>query len=435
MNKLLAFAAATLLLGSLAAPDVRGQSAIVPQVQSIGSTDLFQDVVSGIPQATNYYATAGQIGTYGLTLPGAIDGNALIGGDFTTNLFAYTTTPAAVNGTSTYVANRWFTWGAASSTITITPQSGATDVPAGSGTSLRLNRAGNTLTQVCIAQVVESSVARSFAGRTAEFDFQAKAGSTFSAASANLAVYILTGTGVDEGSLRAAFTINAGGGGAGSGVWTGATLLGGTAGFLNPISTGGFNRVSVVAPIAATVNEIAVAICYTPVGNGASTDWFEFTQAQLVINQALTTVAGTAGASLSANDARAKVFQFRPAQIEAGLQLRYYYTISELAAGVGTGFTGAASSTTTCDMSLQFPVPMRITPLFTTAGTALSTSTFRIQDSTTSTLATPFLATIVAHTSTLANLRATLTTATTAGFACSLQGAAGGAILNWSAEL
>lgn len=431
-KKLLALAASALL--TLGSAGLMAQTILVPTVQNIGPNDLFQDVVGGYPTAQNFYATSAQIGTYGLTLPGAIDGNALIGGDFSSNLFAYTTTPAAVNGTSTYIANRWFAWGGGTSTLTATQQTGAADIPAGSSASLRVNRAGNGLNQVCVGQVVESINARPFQGRTAEFSFQAKAGSTFSAASANLAVYILTGTGADEGSQRAANNINSQGGG--GQVWTGGTLLGSAAGYLVPISTGGFNRVSVAAPIAATVNEIAVAICYTPVGNGASTDWFEFTQAQIVANSALTPAVGTAGIALSLNDSRAKTYQFRSAQTEVALQQRYFYSITEPSAGVMIGMgAGAASSTTTCDMTLAFPVTMRITPLFTTTGTALSTATFRIQDSTTSTLATPFLATLVAHTPYAASLRATLTTATTAGFACVLQGAAGGAILNFSAEL
>jgi hypothetical protein len=33
----------------------------VPKVQTVGPTDLFQDVVAGIPQVGNQYATAGQI--------------------------------------------------------------------------------------------------------------------------------------------------------------------------------------------------------------------------------------------------------------------------------------------------------------------------------------------------------------------------------------
>lgn len=430
MKKLLAFVAAAsfLIAGGLMA-----QTIIIPKVASIGANDLFQDIVNGQPQAQNYYATAAQLGTYGLTLPGAINGNVLIGGDFSTNQFAYTTTPAAVNGTATYVANRWFIWGGGTSTLTATQQTGATDVPAGSNASLRVSRAGNGLTQVCAAQEVESVNSLPLAGQTAEFDFQVKAGATFSAVGSNLAVYVLTGTGTDEGSSKAAFSINAGGGGATG--WTGATLLGGAAGFLDPITTT-FTRTSIAVPIAANVTEVAVAICYTPVGNGASTDWFEFTQAQLVQNPALTPVVGTAGLLLAGNDVRAKSFQWRAPTTEIALQQRYYYAITEPSTGVGVGMTGVASSTVTCDMSLQLPVPMRATPLFRSTAVAQSTSTFRIvAGSSSSTVVAGSIVNPSFNTPSVANLRAGLTSATTAGFACQLQGNAAGLILNWDAEL
>lgn len=435
MKKLLATVAT---LGLLVAGGVGllAQTISIPQVQNIGPSDLFQDIVGGMPSAQNQYATAAQIGTYPFTLAGSIDGNTLIGGDFSTglNLWSYTTTPAAVNGTATYVANRWFAWGGGTSTLTVTQQTAAADVPSGSTGSMRVSRAGNGLTQVCVAQVIESINALPYQGQTAEFDVgQVKAGSTFSAASSNLAVYVLTGTGTDEGSSKAAFSINAGGGGASG--WTGATLLGGTTGFLVPISTG-FNRVSVAVPIAATATEIAVAVCYTPVGNGASTDWFEFTQAQFSANPALKTAAGTAGVALALNDLRAKDFQNRFPNVEQALQQRYAFSIQEFSTGVPTAFipTGVLSSTTTCDLIVQFPVQMRTAP---TVGplAVLTTSTFRIQDSTTSTLAAPFIQNLTSNTAFVGSIRATLTTSSTAGWGCQLQGAGGAAYLLVNAEL
>lgn len=45
----------------------------VPQVVSVGTADLFQDVVNGAPQAPNYYATAQQInGVIGYNNQGAL---------------------------------------------------------------------------------------------------------------------------------------------------------------------------------------------------------------------------------------------------------------------------------------------------------------------------------------------------------------------------
>lgn len=53
-----------LLLGALligAAGIAVAQTVIVPKVSSVAPTDLFQDVVRGVPQAGNFYATAAQI--------------------------------------------------------------------------------------------------------------------------------------------------------------------------------------------------------------------------------------------------------------------------------------------------------------------------------------------------------------------------------------
>jgi hypothetical protein len=65
MKKILGFSLlASLMMGTVAiaqmtpAPLVTFQ---VPQVQTVGPTDVFQDIVAGIPTVGNQYATAGQI--------------------------------------------------------------------------------------------------------------------------------------------------------------------------------------------------------------------------------------------------------------------------------------------------------------------------------------------------------------------------------------
>jgi hypothetical protein len=439
MKKIIAIVAAAglLIAGGFA---LKAQTIIIPKVTQIGVNDVFQDVVNGAPQAQNYYATAAQLGVYGMTLSGAIDGNRLIGGDFGTNLWAYTTTPAAVNQTSTYVANRWFAWGGSSSTLTITQQTGAADITPGSLASMRVSRAGNGLTQVCVAQEVETLNAVALAGSTAEFTLYAKAGSTFSAASSNLALYVYTSTITDSTqiaqnsgtfSAQAAFGINAGGGAAVG--QTGGALLGP---FLVPITTS-MTRVGAAVPIPTAATSVTVAACYTPVGNGASTDWFEFSQAQLIANPAVTTFAGTAGAAYSVNDVRMKDFQNRTPTTEAALQQRYYVSFTEPSAGVPTPVGAGVVNTinTQCDMIWQLPVPMRTGPILVATGTALSTSTFRIQDSVVSTIVAGALVQPYFSTPSTISVRAALTTSSTVGFSCLLQGAGGGAILNAQAEL
>jgi hypothetical protein len=414
------------------AASVVAQVPYVPQVVQIGPTDLFQDVVGGAPQAQNFYATAAQMGTYGQTLDGGNYDNAIIGGDFSTNLFQRGTSVGSITTTATYTADRWIAWSGAATTLTVTQQTGATDIPVGYNASLRVNKgSGAGVVQSCIAQEVETTASLRFQGKTAELDFLAKAGSGFSAVNSNLQVSIVYGTGTDEGTSKLAFAFNGGGGG--SSTWTGQTSA--ASNLLVPINTA-WNRYTIAAAIPSAATEVAAIICYTPVGTGTANDWFEFTGVQLTPNQALTPLVGTTGVVLSANDLRAKSFTRRLQQMETALQQRYFLSFTEPATGVTVG-QGVLTSTTTCNAIIPFPVTMRAAPVtggVTFTGTALSSSTWRIQDSTTSTLATTFLVFSTASPNNLA-LTATLTTASTAGWGCQLQGVAGGSIINVSSEL
>ena len=277
---------------------------VAPQVQSIGSNDLFQDIVGGSPVMGNIYANQALVGNIGYAQGGALLGNALVGGDFGQNLFQRGTSvvlasPAAEAYQS---ADRWAVWGGTNTPVTTSQQTGSTDVVPGSTASFRVNKAsGAGVVPVCIAQEVESVNSTQFAGQTAEFSFSAKAGSTFSAAASNVNVYITYGTSTDEGMQKLAYTVNAGGGG--STAWTGGVNA--ASGVSAVLNSGGFNRYAVGANIPATATELGVAICYTPVGTGSSTDWFEIANAQLTINPALTSSVVTGG-TLYTNDTRTR---------------------------------------------------------------------------------------------------------------------------------
>lgn len=77
-KSLLAAGALFALAGGLAI----AQTPIVPQVVNVGPTDLFQDVVGGVPRAGNVYATAAQIA--------GVPGYAKLGTLVTTNTYAFT---------------------------------------------------------------------------------------------------------------------------------------------------------------------------------------------------------------------------------------------------------------------------------------------------------------------------------------------------------
>jgi hypothetical protein len=343
-----------------------------PQVTSIGPTDLFQDVVGGAAVTGNVYANALQVGTYGQTLAGGNPENILVGGDMGTNLFQDGASVGSITTTITYTADQWAAWSGAATTLTVTQQTGATDITAGFTASLRVNKgSGAGVVPACILQEVLSADSVRFQGTTAEFDFHAKAGPNFSAASSNLNVSIVYGTGTDEGVSKLAFAFNAGGGG--SSTWTGQANA--AANLAVPINTS-WNRYSVVAPIPATATELAVIICYTPVGTGVAGDWYEFTGAQLVRNPALTTVAGAAGAVLTANDTRAKSFSRRLNADEARLQYNYYYRINESATVLNIRASCGISTASIANCLVPFPGPMRVAPTMTyTAGFEASATT------------------------------------------------------------
>ena len=403
---------------------------VAPQVQSIGPNDLFQDIVGGAPMVGNVYASQTLIGNIASTQSGAFYGNALVGGDFGQNLFQRGTSVSfSASATAAYSADRWANWSGTNTPLTLTQQTGATDIVAGTTASFRVNKGSNTGTAAaCIAQEVESQNSIPFAGQTAEFSFYGKAGPTFSAALSNVNVYITYGTGTDDGIQKLAYSVNAGG--SGSTPWAGGVNA--ANGVSVVLSSSGFNRYAVAAAIPATATEIGVAICYTPVGTGSATDWYEIALAQLTINPALTSTVATGG-TLYANDNRTRAFVRRPTAIETALQQRYFWNLTEPANGYGVAM-GVLSTTTNCMVALQLPVTMRAVPTFGSTGT-LSTSTWKIQDSTTSTLASTFLGAGAGSTANILNINATLTTASTAGWACQLQGAGGTSSITATAEL
>jgi hypothetical protein len=122
-----------------------------PQVTSIGPADLFQDVVGGSAVTGNVYANALQVGTYGQTLPGGNPENVLVGGDMGTNLFQDGASVGSITTTITYTADQWAAWSGAATTLTVTQQTGATDITAGFTASLRVNKgSGAGVIPACI---------------------------------------------------------------------------------------------------------------------------------------------------------------------------------------------------------------------------------------------------------------------------------------------
>ena len=407
-KSLLAGAAAVILgIGGLALAQP-----VITYVQGINANDAFLDIVNGVPQSQSQYASAALLGNYSGTLGGNNPENALIGGDATTNLWQRGTTGASQTTTVAYGGpDRWAYWSGASTAMTVSRDSTAADLP-GANTyqyafKMARTSAQTGLVQMCMMQEVESANSFAFAGQTAEIDFHATAGANFSAASSNLTVYLISGTSTDEGISKAAFNLNAGGGG--SSQWTGQVNTGVTVGI-----TTSNQRYTVAVPVPAAAQELAVALCYTPVGTAGTNDYVAFSGIQLTRNSALTTAAGTGGIALT-NDVRAKAFARRSQALETTLQQRYYYQITE------SQSTTAFSNYGTCIMStssiancqINFPTTMRVAPTMTYA-TGFAASATTASSSVTACTAVTTTATLTGNTASPQNV--IIDCASSAGF-------------------
>ncbi len=305
----------------------------------------------------------------------------------------------------------------------------AAEIPAGTTMAAKVARTGAGVVQTCVAQEVESSSAIGFAGQTAELAFNAYSGAGFSSTGSLLQVYVITGTGTDEGAQKLAWGLNAGGGG--STAWTGqASTLAGTV----SIGQATMGRYVAVATIPAATTEVAVAICWKPVGASPSNDYVALSKVQLDKNPALAAYAGTVQ---SATVVPASAFEVRPQAIETALQQRYFWALTEPAASIAVAPSGQGASTTTCTFSIPLPQTMRAAPTYASAGSALSTSTWTVTHVVTNTaLGTPYLAaTTGGSTVNELNLTATVASGLTAGQTCTLTGAGGTNSIQASSEL
>jgi hypothetical protein len=360
-----------LLLGAVAAALLALTPALAapPQVTVVNPGDLFQDIVNGGAQAGNIYASALQLAGFSGSLPARA--NALIGGDATTNLWQRGTAGTATTTTIAYgSADRWAIWSGTSTEMKLIRDTTAADLATGYPVAFKFQRtSGQTgVVQACMVQEIESVNSYQFQGVTAELDFHATAGANYSAASSNMTAYIVTGTGTDEGISKLAFQFNAGGGG--SSTWAGQANA--TAAVI-PISTVS-GRYAAVATIPATATEIAVILCYTPVGTAGTNDYIAFSGIQLVRNSSL---AGSVSTTVGYNCASINCTSFdrRLQGVETLLQQRYYYQITESTTVARVEGSCAMSTTSIANCFIPFPITMRVAPTMTYATGFLASAT------------------------------------------------------------
>jgi hypothetical protein len=384
---------------------------VAPQVSTINPGDLFQDVVNGQPQAGNQYAPASLFSaTFGNGSPSR--GNALIGGDATTNLWQRSTAGTTETTTVAYgSADRWPYWSGTSTAMKVIRDSTAADLPAGYEYAFKMQRTASQtgVVQMCMAQEVASVNSYQFQGQTAELDFHAYLGATYSGGS-SLTAYIVYGTGVDEGTTDLAYGINAGGGG--SVGWTGQANATAAVIPLSTVSTGG--RYAAIGSIPATATEVGVAICYTPTGTAGSTDYVALAGIQLVRNPANTSFVNTGVGYQSGvtPNLTLAAFERRPAAQEAYYQYTYYQQWADSLAATfvlpETCTETTSGSTATC--LFAFPVALRTTPTVAVA-TATSFGMTKVADGTAE-ACTTFA--VISSTATPNNFKATCAVSETA---------------------
>src|ERR1700723_1754378 len=130
------------------------QRAIGQGMQQITNLTGTEQISLNYPCTVSCFVTSQTLSAYALSIAGANNENALVGGDATTNLFQRGTSVALASPAAVaYTADRWFAWGGTSTPVTVTKQTGATDITAAYGASFRVNKpSGARVGQICIGQ-------------------------------------------------------------------------------------------------------------------------------------------------------------------------------------------------------------------------------------------------------------------------------------------
>lgn len=304
--------------------------------------------------------------------------NRLIGGDFNTNLWQRGTTFSSLTPTTTTMtADRWGVY-SSGNTVTVSKQTGAADTIPTTGlyASMRVSRpSGNNTTQICTGQVLDKQAASSLIGNNAVFSFYALAGAGLNAVASNkitatIAYYTAAdsatpGTNTDafmKGTVTG-YTAAVGGSGFPSQTVTVASGVGTV-----PISTT-WTRYAVWAKIPSTnaagtaVTGVGVTLCYTPAsGTGGSTEWFEFTGAQLQ------SASSTVTSFLPNGVTSPSGFERRPASLEANYQLYYTQGLGAEVNGQYYNYNATCTASGNVNIGVNFSVvPLRIAPTAATS--------------------------------------------------------------------
>jgi hypothetical protein len=306
-----------------------------------------------------------------------------------------------LDGANTYgTADRWLLSSATAVTFSRQTTSDTTNLPFVQY-CMRVQRtsASTSTSAGNISQSFETVNSIPLAGKTVTLSFYARKGADYSATSSILQATMYTGTGTDQNVYTAGYT------GSVTAINQNATL------------TATWQRFSYTATLAGSATEIGINFIGAYTGTAGTNDYYEITGIQLEVGSVATQFS-RAGATI---------------QGETSACQRYYQRFGAkngqtvgTNATYGTGFT---TSTTGVNITVPFPVTMRITP------TSIEYASITAYDAAL-TQYTPSAVAIVAGQSGLdaGNVQFTVTGATAARAAVIIQSATTG-YLAFSAEL
>ena len=237
-------------------------------------------------------------------------------------------TSFAFNNSNGYTADRWYAQ-VPNTAATISRQvtNDTTNLPFIQYCARLARNSGSTSTgAITFQQSFETINSIPYVGKTVTFSFYARAGANFSAASSNLVVYLITGTGTDQNHSNG---------------YTGQALPVST----NATLTTTWQRFTYTATLAATATEIATAFTFSPTGTAGANDWYEITGLQLEVGSVATPFKTYAGTIQGETSACQRYYQLIASGTSKILGVGYYVS--------ATGIDGPI---------INLPVEMRTTP-------------------------------------------------------------------------
>lgn len=258
-----------------------------------------------------------------------------------------TQTLTGITFTCEYLAGRWCTY---ASNASASAQIGWVGTPTtGFQNGFQVGRTSSNanLTQICLVQEVPAERVAGMQGQNVILSFWAAAGANFSAASNNLQLFVNTGTTADEGIGKLV-----------SATPTTINSFTGAANQLNAATqaiTTTWTRYGINAGVVPTgALELAVQICYTPVGTAGASDFFQITGVQLE--------AGTSTAAVGSATTQMSAFEYRPLAYEQWAVGRFAQSIIDT--GTARKYAvGQNTSTSVTAFALPLPIQMRTVPI------------------------------------------------------------------------